>query len=250
MTYAQVSTGYKGGGVNPRPFFTSQALPYDPEKLTAYEVGLKSRLFDRHVSLNTAVFYNRYKDFQGTLLRCDAFSPFPGAPCTMSTNVGDADVRGAELEAQIQPTRALTIDASVGYLDFQYQNVIAATGITRDMTNVYTPDFTAAAGIAYEISLGTAGTLTPRLDYSYRSEIYTDPVNTPLTRIAPQGLLNAKVTWRNAAGIWEASVAATNVTDAFYYESQAMRAAAPYFSGTGRPGAPREYFMTIKRNFD
>jgi len=48
----------------------------------------------------------------------------------------------------------------------------------------------------------------------------------------------------------EASLAATNVTDAFYYESQAMRAGAPYFSGTGRPGAPREYFMTIKRNFD
>ena len=35
-----------------------------------------------------------------------------GAPCTMSTNVGDADVRGAELEAQIQPIRALTIQGS------------------------------------------------------------------------------------------------------------------------------------------
>ena len=72
----------------------------------------------------------------------------------------------------------------------------------------------------------------------------------PITRISPQGLLNAKLTWRNAAGIWEASLAATNVTDAFYYESMAMRASAPYFSGTGRPGAPREYFVTIKRNFD
>ena len=250
MTYAQVSTGYKGGGVNPRPFFTTQALTYDPETLDAYEIGLKSRLFERRVSLNTAVFYNRYKDFQGTLLRCDAFSPFPGAPCTMSTNVGDADIKGVELEAQIQPTEALTIDASVGYLDFQYQNVIAATGVTRDMTNIYTPDFTAAAGVAYQFNLGTAGSLTPRLDYSYRSEIYTDAVNTPITRISPQGLLNAKLTWRAADGGWEASLASTNVTDAFYYESQAMRASAPYFSGTGRPGRPREYLVTLKRNFD
>src|SRR5207253_7688305 len=39
MAYAQYSTGFKGGGVNPRPFFKEQAVPFRPETLTSYEVG-------------------------------------------------------------------------------------------------------------------------------------------------------------------------------------------------------------------
>ena len=46
MTYAQVSTGFKGGGINPRPFNPAQVLPFGPETLTAYEVGFKSDLLD------------------------------------------------------------------------------------------------------------------------------------------------------------------------------------------------------------
>src|SRR5690606_29988732 len=45
MAYAQTSTGYKGGGVNARPFVPDQAVPFDPETLTAYEAGVKTRLF-------------------------------------------------------------------------------------------------------------------------------------------------------------------------------------------------------------
>ncbi len=33
MAYVQYSTGYKGGGVNPRPFFVQQALSFGPETL-------------------------------------------------------------------------------------------------------------------------------------------------------------------------------------------------------------------------
>ena len=69
MTYAQVSTGYKGGGVSPRPYFPSQAIPYSPETLTAYEAGVKSQWLDRRLSLNLAGFINKYKDFQATILR-------------------------------------------------------------------------------------------------------------------------------------------------------------------------------------
>ena len=33
MTYAQYSTGYRGGGVNPRPFIPQQEVPFKPETL-------------------------------------------------------------------------------------------------------------------------------------------------------------------------------------------------------------------------
>src|SRR6185436_6484378 len=54
MAYAQFSTGFKGGGVNPRPFFVQQAVPFNPETLDAYELGAKADLFDRRVRLNVA----------------------------------------------------------------------------------------------------------------------------------------------------------------------------------------------------
>ena len=31
MTYVQWATGFKGGGISPRPFNAAQAVPFDPE---------------------------------------------------------------------------------------------------------------------------------------------------------------------------------------------------------------------------
>ncbi|MGQ7422880.1 TonB-dependent receptor domain-containing protein, partial [Streptococcus suis] len=62
MTYAQVSTGFREGGVNPRAFFPQQALPFGSETLTAYEVGLKADLFDRRLRFNLSGFYNKYNN--------------------------------------------------------------------------------------------------------------------------------------------------------------------------------------------
>ncbi|MCC6201993.1 MAG: TonB-dependent receptor, partial [Gammaproteobacteria bacterium] len=58
MTYVQVATGYKGGGVNPRPFVLAQLLPFNSEELLSYEVGFKTMLFDRRMRFNGAVFVN------------------------------------------------------------------------------------------------------------------------------------------------------------------------------------------------
>mgnify|MGYP000140193263 CR=1 FL=1 len=40
------------------------SLPYDPETVDAFEVGLKSEFWDNRVSLNIAAFYTKYKDIQ------------------------------------------------------------------------------------------------------------------------------------------------------------------------------------------
>ena len=34
MTYAQFSTGFKGGGISPRPYVPEQVTPFGPETLT------------------------------------------------------------------------------------------------------------------------------------------------------------------------------------------------------------------------
>lgn len=70
MAYGSIATGFKSGGFNggfltPDPVLAlAQLAPVDPEKVTSYEIGLKSRFFDRHVTLNIAGFYNSYRDMQ------------------------------------------------------------------------------------------------------------------------------------------------------------------------------------------
>ena len=52
MTYASFATGFKGGGVAPRPYIAAQVTPFGPETLDAYEIGFKSYWFDRRLRLN------------------------------------------------------------------------------------------------------------------------------------------------------------------------------------------------------
>ncbi len=104
MAYVDTATGYKGGGVDPRPFVQTQAVSFNPETLTAYEGGVKTFLFDRKMRLNLAAFYNQYNNIQLTLDSCPDQSGGNGAiPCALPANVGDAHVSGFEAETEIHP---------------------------------------------------------------------------------------------------------------------------------------------------
>lgn len=251
MTYAQVSTGYKGGGTNPRPFFPTQIKSFDPETLTSYELGLKSDWLDNKARTNLAVFYSKYKDIQQNVSSCDSDSPFPGAPCLMPVNAGDADIKGVELEAQLQLTRALAIDASLSYLDFKYTRLKRPedTLITTDMISTYTPKRKAAVGIEYGFELGSSGTLTPRADWVYQSEIYTNTaVNTEGNRVDGYGLTNLRLMWVDTEAKWSGSLALTNAFDKFYYSNKLDLAETNGYIN-GRPGRPREWLVSINRKF-
>jgi iron complex outermembrane receptor protein len=169
LLYAQYATGFKGGGINPRPYFASQVVPFDPETLVSYEAGFKSDLFDRHVRLNAAAFHNVFKNVQGKINSCPAITPNNAAgPCAAATNIGDARINGAEAELEVH-AGGLLLNASLGYLDFKYTKVLPFTGVTLGMTNVYTPEWTASGGIQYSFDAGSVGEITPRFDVSYLS---------------------------------------------------------------------------------
>lgn len=249
MAYGQISTGYKGGGINPRPFIASQALPFQPETLTTYELGFKSALFDRLLTFNAAGFYSKYKNVQGTLLRCDSISPSPGFPCTQTTNIGDATIKGAEVELAVRPVGGFSLDASLGYLDFEYDRVAATSGVTLAMTSIYTPKWTASGGLQYKAPLGDWGSLTPRIDVTHRSSVQTEAVNSVRTQLEALTLTNARLTWENNNEDWSVTLSATNLFDKFYYESYSARPNVPYFSASARLGQPRQWQVTVKRSF-
>src|SRR5690606_14686593 len=65
MSYISYSEGFKSGGFQFAKFNAEEASEvFDPEKVTAYEVGVKSYLFDRQLRLNASAFYYDYSDLQ------------------------------------------------------------------------------------------------------------------------------------------------------------------------------------------
>jgi iron complex outermembrane receptor protein len=256
MGYVLTSTGYKGGGVNPRPFYPSQALPFGPEKLTAYEAGFKSDLFDRTVRVNVAAFYNNYEDIQLTLGSCPT-PPFngiqyPPAPCALPANVGSAHVSGAELEFEAHPFAGLEIDGSFSYLKFDYTSISGGptVGIGLDMTTPYTPDTKASLGIQYEIMLADWGSLTPRVDVAYQASYFTNAINDPLWNEVPsRTTANARITWKDSKDVWSAALEVNNLSDKLYYTTLFdTHTSAGYVNG--QPAMPRNWALSVKRNFN
>jgi iron complex outermembrane receptor protein len=251
MAYGQVSTGYRGGGVNPRPFVSQQVVPFEPETLTAYEGGLKTTFFDRALRLNIAGFVNDYKDIifnnnAPTVIDGVIISPQNSTP----TNAGDARLQGFEVEATVQPLDGLTIDSSVSYLDFELKEIGAQggtfPGITLASEAPYITEWKANAGIQYQAELGDYGTLTPRLDLSYQSPFFNNIDNNPLGLVDGFTLLNARLAWETEEGDWGAVLSVTNLTDKFYY---ANKIRLPIGITTGQVAEPRQWLLRVRRNF-
>jgi iron complex outermembrane receptor protein len=270
MTYLQFSTGFKGGGVNPRPFFVQQALPFGPETLKSYEVGLKSDFLDRRVRLNVAAFLSKYADMQLGLGNCTAITgPGFGAPCALPVNAGDADIKGIEVETTLRPFEGFIIDGAMSYLDFDYKRfgTFTSTGAGGVQTTVsvggptningpqfgdyapYTPKWKWSIGAQYEIDLGNAGSLTPRIDAAYQGDVYSSAANRSSNLIESYTIANARITWRNRDEDLEVSAEVTNLFDEYYLLTVNDQSAGSQGYTHAQPGRPREWAVSVKKKF-
>jgi len=254
LAYGSVATGFKGGGVNPRPFFETQRLPFDPETLTTYEIGIKSDLFDRRMRLNGAVFLNKYDDIQLRKQDCPESAPYPSQPCLRPDNIGAADVKGIELEASIFPVRGLMIDASLSVLDFEYTSAVdpvtgflVNTAIDPDNITPYTPEQTYSAGIQYDHPLN-AGSLSFRVDASYQSEMFDNAENTSWSRIGGRTIANARIVY-NANEDWKVGLEIQNLTDKYHFLSKSDVSSFQLGVVTGVPALPRTWSVSVERRF-
>lgn len=248
--YGQWSTGFKGGGINPRPFNAQQVKSFGPETLQSYEAGFKSDLFDRRMRLNLAAFYSKYKDIQLAINNCTGVQGITmGIPCALPVNGGDARVQGIELETTIEPVDGFTIDGAVSYLDFKYTSLVPNTGLTLDYVSPNTPEWKWSLGAQYEADLGSSGSIRPRFDISYQDDIYTNAVNRESNLIESYILANARLTWINEDRDLEISAEVTNLFDKYYLLTLFDLTTAGAGIATGQPGRPREWAVSIKKRF-
>lgn len=247
LTYATWSRGFKSGGFTQRVFppiipgvttpITDpvKAIPsFDPEKVDAYELGVKFQSPTRDITLNLAGFYNKYQDMQVQVFTSVA---------PVFTNAASATIKGFELEGQFRPVRGLYLEATAGLTDASYDKIDQATTFINP-ANAFEriSKWTLSAAVTYEHQLAGGSTLRPRVDWAWRSKFYNNSFNTP--EIAQPGyhLVNASLGWSSANDRFSIVGAVKNIADKRYLLSAVLVDAVQTFEGVYNRG--REWSLT------
>ncbi len=245
LTYASVSRGFKSGGFNGRPINEGSVSAYDPEYVTAFEVGVKSDWLNRRLRVNISAFYNDYTDIQLTAVSVDDL----GALQLIASNAGDAEVKGVEAEITAKPAEGLDISGGFGYIDFKLKNLDPlVTEVNANTVWPKTPEWTANASIQYAAPVGNVGSLILRGDWSYISKVYQEPTNAESIAQPGYSLFNARITFEHAEGGWEASLFGTNLTDKKYI-ANGLQALTSFGTTEAFYGRPREWGASVKKKF-
>lgn len=268
MAFAKVSHGYKAGGFNPFAVYEN-ARTFNPEKVTSYEIGLKSdfNLGDVPFRFNTSLYQVEYKGIQRA---SSDFNPATGAAGARTLNA-DARIKGIEIEASVRPFPGFELGGNFSYTDAKYKKFSYRVNLPAQACNgnvpaggiadsscldfQYVAPYIWSAHASYDYDLGDAGALAFFVNYAHTSSQSTEaialPQNQPGSVLEPYGTLNASIDWKNVAGYgFDVGVFATNLTNKLYRISNnnVYQAGSVLYWST-MYGEPRMYGMRLTYRF-
>lgn len=247
LAYASFNRGFKSGGFNPSALTLP---PFVPEVLDAYEVGLKSMLFDRRVRLNLSGFYYDYSKLQVSRSVSGATGIYNG---------GAAEIYGFEAEINAQLTSDLTLTGGYQYTHGKYTSfpgavvsvprvgggeTITSADVTGNWT-VLTPKSALNLAINYSVPLER-----DKIDFNagvyYNSGYFHEPDNR--LKEPAYALVNASIAYKFGDG-YSIALWGKNLTN----NAVANAAGIISFGTTGLFRAsyapPRTYGVTLGAKF-
>ncbi len=248
MLYATYSRGFKSGGLN----LNATAAPrvIDPEKVEAYEAGLKSQFLDRRVTLNLAAYRQTIDNYQSQQIDTAV------AQTAYIANVGSVRSQGLEADARARIAPGVSVFAAAAYTDAKYVNFSNAPcpveylGLQTicDLSGRRLPGvskFSWSLGTDVAIPLSSGGQVHFNADYSHRSKFFTT-YNLAADSLAPgYGIVNARIGYRTADEKFDLSLFARNLFDKTYI-SIINPSAFNTGASTATLGDPAIYGVTLQ----
>lgn len=222
MLYASVSKAFKSGGYDEAGTTgVMEEFSYDDEEALSFEVGGKLTVLDGRGSLNFAVFHTNYEDLQ--------VSAFVGDKYVVG-NAAEATSQGVEIDGVFRLTEALTMTASMAYLDATYDEFenasctlaqIQASGsnantCTQDLkgeTLAFAPEWTANIGLNHVASLSDSLELTSMLNLNYTDEQYLAQDLDEQSLEESHVTVNGRIALADLENNWELALVGKNLTD-------------------------------------
>jgi iron complex outermembrane receptor protein len=176
-----------------------------------YETGIKGQALDRKITYSASIFYQDYSDFQVTQ-QDDAGNFF-------TANAGSATNIGVETELKALLGDYFDVFANLAYIDAEIDDDSENGNLAGNRFRLQ-PELTSSIGISYNQPLTGNLSLTGSVVYSYRSDIFFEPANAPISGLDISedaiNLVNARVGITDEENRWSVSLFASNLFDKEY----------------------------------
>jgi iron complex outermembrane receptor protein len=254
LLYASVSHGEKSGAAN-LSATPGKPLLIEPEKSTAYEVGVKTTFAGNRGTFNANLYWNDITDFQAQQIDPNRF-----ALGQYLGNVGRVRLRGVEVEGAFAVADGINISATGAYNDATYRSYVnGPVPVEYQYTGGPTTldwsgrQVVGAAKWSGQVSVDFDRPVNERLNLTgYANQTYKSRTNllNPYSAYGKQeayGLTNAGLGIRAADDGWSVLVWGRNLFDKRYNVGIGTATAVNPFLGI--LGDPRTYGVTIKGKF-
>ena len=262
MVYGSYSRGSKSGGLNLANLPAGVTAEVDPETVDNFEIGVKSQLFDRRLTLNAAAFHTKVSDYQTGITE-----QVVGTNSTRYyiANIPEVISRGFELDGYLAISPSVGLNGSLSYTDAYYvdfkngptavENLNPATGGSRitDLSGEPlsgSPKWAWNVGTDFQVPVGQTPLgdteIYGRADYSWRSSYFTEVSNSRHSRVPSFGVANARLGVRTHDGRLDVSLWAKNLFDKNYYTTLSV---ANTGLVTATLGDPRSVGVTVRSSF-
>jgi len=236
MVYASFKQGYRSGAFNALAFVPAEVTNVPPEVANSFELGHKTELLDRRVTLNSAAFYTRYKNQQ---VISSEGGLFP------LRNVSKSRIYGIETDLTVRPASALTLNLSVGYLSPKYREGIVANIDVAGNQIANAAKWTVHTGADWRIAELESGTINLHVDAKRQSRVYFDVHNSEALSDSGHIVANAQLSFNTES--WDFELWATNFTNT-HYATYAVNTQIYGFNYINR-GVPRQFGARIRAKF-
>jgi iron complex outermembrane receptor protein len=255
LLYGSVSKGYKAGSFDGRRFsdqvgiINMEVIP--EEDVLAYEVGAKTEWLDRRLRLNAAAFFTDVENLQGTGVVNNQLS---------RTSVGDAEIRGIELELTAVPVTGLELNAMISAMDTKVTRLNfdlavgctseAAAGLTLNSLKLKeAPEFTWNAGALYSWDApALGGIIRVGADAGYKDAYSTANCTSKASSVVEHTVVNAKAGYESSNGRWNVAVGIVNLTNEEYNSGMPVLNLAPTYTFAYMM-PPRFWTLTVGVSF-
>ena len=233
LAYASYNRGVKGGGFTaplfPITISDLSTLEFRPEKLTSYEVGIKSEFMDHTLRVNAAAYYYDYHDYQALI--------YPVGLEQLIVNA-DATHKGAEADIQWVPNSSWRFGFGAGYVDAIVKDVDSrGTGVKGDWVPPNAPRWSANALARYTMPAGP-GQLALQLDGNYMTRFWFNLSDLPVVEQGGFGIGNVRLFWTPTSGKYEIGASLENALNKHYgvmgFDNTSINGLAQLYPGNPR----------------
>ena len=202
MGYVTVAKGYRAGGFNPYAI-AGYPKTYDEETLFSYEIGVKSQLFQKRLTLNTNLYSMDISDMQVTA-NISKTNPVH----TYTSNAAEATSQGAEVEFTALLGKNFTLFGGLGLNETTFDSFEDALGNYSGNENRFAPKYSFNCGLAYRDTRG----IFAQVDATGYGDMYLDKTNT--SKRDGYELINVKLGYE--AQCYDVYIYGSNVFDTTY----------------------------------